>query len=90
MIRGDHVIENDQPVAFFCLIQPLPPGLTVFAKLEQEFPFMTPMRQVPHLPGEIMPFCSRHLLNHHFWPQKDELRPDIRNFLLLYRVIPEH
>jgi hypothetical protein len=58
------VIEDYKSIAFFRLIQPLHPALTILAELEQKLPLVTPVRQMPHLTGEVVPLRSCHIANH--------------------------
>jgi hypothetical protein len=39
-------------IPIFRLKKPLQPSLAVFGKFEQEFPFMTPMGNVPNVPPD--------------------------------------
>jgi len=60
MIGCYRIVQDGQPVPFPGLIKPVKPTAAVPCKFEQEFPFMTTMRDVPNITGDKMPLCSSH------------------------------
>jgi hypothetical protein len=62
MVAGDRVIKNIQAVALFRLKQPVQPTLPVPRELEQEFPPMAAVSNMPDLAGYMMSVRSCHCI----------------------------
>jgi hypothetical protein len=60
VIGGDRVIQNAQAETLPGLIKPGNPPLPVFCEFEQEFFFVAPMGNMPHVSGKEMSVCPRH------------------------------
>jgi hypothetical protein len=60
MIGSDHIVENAEPIAFFSLKKPSDPVPAISSKFEQEFFFVTAMRDVPDVPWQKVATSARH------------------------------
>jgi hypothetical protein len=54
MVRGDHIIQNLQPVTLLRLKQPVPPSLPVSQKPKKKLLLMAAMSKMPDLPWNII------------------------------------
>ena len=77
MVAGDHVVQDGQFIPLLGLIQPLQITIAILRELEEEFPFMASMSDMPDITWNVMSFCSCHRLlgNQSFCPQKIHHRP---------------
>jgi hypothetical protein len=62
VVGGHHVIEHTQAITLLCLEKPLEITAAVPGKLEQEFLFVAPVRNMPDITRYVMPICPRHLI----------------------------
>ena len=60
MVGGDHIVQDCQTIAPSRLIEPLKPSSAVLGKLQEKFPLMTPMGDMPDVSRNIVSFRSRH------------------------------
>lgn len=60
MVGGHAVVQNGKTETQPGFVKPLHPPLPVASKLQQEFPLMAAMRQMPYLYGNKMPMSACH------------------------------
>jgi hypothetical protein len=70
MVRGDRIVQNLQPVALFCLKQPMPPPLPISPEPEQKLLFMAAMSNMPDLSWNIISIRPWHFLKCSFLTPK--------------------
>jgi len=64
VVRSHHVTEHAEAIALFGFKNPLEITAAISCEFQKEFLFMTPMRNVPDMPWDVMSVCSWH----HIYP----------------------
>ena len=66
MIAGYRIAEHAKTVALFGFKYPPEVAAAVSSELQKVFLFMTPMHNVPDIPGYVMPVRPCHFYHHSF------------------------
>ena len=60
VVGSDHIVQDCQTIASSGLIKPLKPSSPVLRKLQEKFPLMTSVGDMPDVSRNIVSFCSCH------------------------------
>ena len=63
MVGGDHIVQDCQTIAPPGLIEPLKPSSPVLRKLQEKFPLMASVGDMPDVSRNIVSFRSCHVFS---------------------------